>query len=64
MMLNRVRSYFSYILKKGGRFKCASCEFEILSLMAYYENDNTGEILCRDCFNKKVSRGEIKVDKK
>jgi hypothetical protein len=32
--------------------------------MAYYENDNTGEILCRDCFNKKVSRGEIKVDKK
>jgi hypothetical protein len=62
-MLNKIRSYFSYILKRGNQFKCSNCKFEILPLTAYYQNDNTGEVLCRDCFDKKVLNGEILLTK-
>jgi formylmethanofuran dehydrogenase subunit E len=62
-MLNKIRNYFQYFLRKDGNFKCNDCGFEILPLMAYYQNDNTGEVLCRDCFDKKVLNGEILLTK-
>jgi len=59
-MLEKIRNYFSYILKKGSEFKCNSCGFEIIPLMAYYQNDITGEVLCKDCFDIKILKEEIK----
>jgi len=39
---------------------CSECNKEIKLFDKYAKHDKTGKILCKECFDEKIEKGEIK----
>lgn len=58
-------SYFQYIFtrSKEENFMCNRCGCQLPNMTSFYKNRETGEILCKNCFDWKVRNNEISTDR-